>query len=99
MNQNQHNLILVAYFAGINLSNGEQGIFPSVYATDLEFFDTESEVAIKQPESKVFQLHFLGTMEVPRHKGTDILIDAIEKVEPGTKGYIINLLIPLTNSW
>ena len=63
------------------MNNGEQGIFPSVYATDLEFFESESEVSIRQPESKVFQLHFLGTMEVASHKGTDILVDAIEKVK------------------
>ena len=67
-------------FTGINLTNESQGIFPSVYATDLEFYDVNKDTTVKQPTHKQYKLHFLGSMEVSHHKGSDILVDAIEKV-------------------
>lgn len=68
------------YSTGINLTTESQGIFPSVYATDLEFYDVNNDTTVKQPTHKQYKLHFLGSMEVNHHKGSDVLVDAIEKV-------------------
>ncbi|XP_067946806.1 JNK-interacting protein 1-like [Watersipora subatra] len=64
---------------GINLTSQVQGLFPSVYATDLKFYEVNGS-AEKQPSAKLYKLHFLGSMEVNHHKGSDVLVDAIEKI-------------------
>jgi len=70
----------VTFLIGINLHTGKQGIFPQVYATDLKFYQVDEETTIKQPQPKVFKLHFLGSMEVSHHRGSDVMVDAIQKV-------------------
>lgn len=72
--------------AGINLTSESQGIFPSVYATDLEFYKINEQTTVKQPQSKLYKLHFLGSLEVNHHKGSRVLVDAIEKVREGRGG-------------
>ena len=68
-----------ASFLGINLTSQAQGLFPSVYATDLEFYEINDGV-VKQQPTKLYKLHFLGSMEVNHHKGSTVLVDAIERV-------------------
>lgn len=79
---NLHNVIHVYFLSpGINLNTGKQGIFPSVYATDLSFYETDAELEPKsQTVAQIFQLHYLGSLEVNHYKGTDVLMDAIERV-------------------
>ena len=67
------------FFLGINLTSQAQGLFPSVYATDLEFYEINDGV-VKQQPTKLYKLHFLGSMEVNHHKGSTVLVDAIERV-------------------
>ena len=35
-------LLIFHLFAGVNLKSGQQGIFPSMYATDLQFLEEET---------------------------------------------------------
>lgn len=62
---------------GVNLKSGQQGIFPSMYATDLQFLEEETE---EEDGSWRFQLRFLGSVEVNGHKGDEILCQAINKI-------------------
>lgn len=62
---------------GTNLRSGQQGIFPSMYATDLQFLEEETE---EEDGSWRFQLRFLGSVEVNGHKGDEVLCQAINKV-------------------
>ncbi|XP_052087011.1 C-Jun-amino-terminal kinase-interacting protein 1-like isoform X2 [Mytilus californianus] len=62
---------------GVNLRSGQQGIFPSMYATDLQFLEEETE---DEDGSWRFQLRFLGSVEVNGHKGDEVLCQAINKV-------------------
>ncbi|VDI63227.1 mitogen-activated protein kinase 8 interacting protein 1 [Mytilus galloprovincialis] len=62
---------------GVNLRSGQQGIFPSMYATDLQFLEEETE---DEDGSWRFQLRFLGSVEVNSHKGDEVLCQAINKV-------------------
>ncbi|GAB1599493.1 C-Jun-amino-terminal kinase-interacting protein 2-like [Argonauta hians] len=60
---------------GVNLRTGKKGIFPSMYATDLHFLEEDDDDSCKK-----FQVKFLGSLEVSCHKGTEVLVQAINKV-------------------
>lgn len=61
---------------GVNLRSNQTGIFPSMYATDLEFLEEEEE----EIGCSKFLLRFLGSVEVNYHKGDEVLCQAINKV-------------------
>ncbi|KAL3883764.1 hypothetical protein ACJMK2_029996 [Sinanodonta woodiana] len=61
---------------GINLKTNQRGIFPSMYATDLQFLEEDEE----EDETSKFTLKFLGSIEVNYHKGDEILCQAINRV-------------------
>ncbi|KAJ8315687.1 hypothetical protein KUTeg_007837 [Tegillarca granosa] len=63
---------------GVNLRTGKQGVFPSMYATDLDFLEEDTET--DQDGCSKFNLRFLGSVEVNYHKGDDVLVQAINKV-------------------
>lgn len=60
---------------GVNLRTGHKGIFPSMYATDLQFLEEEDDDNVKK-----FQVKFLGSLEVNCHKGTEVICQAINKI-------------------
>lgn len=63
---------------GVNLRTGNQGIFPSAYAVDLEYndFDPSNE----QLKRERYLLGYLGSVETISHKGTGVVCQAIRKI-------------------
>ncbi|XP_062576273.1 uncharacterized protein LOC134238176 [Saccostrea cucullata] len=62
---------------GVNLRSLRRGIFPSMYATDLNFLE---EADTDGDGNFHFNMRFLGSVEVSGHKGDDVLCQAINKV-------------------
>ncbi|GAB6018584.1 JNK-interacting protein 1 [Chamberlinius hualienensis] len=65
---------------GVNLRTGKCGIFPSAYATDVEYteFDPISDGVKLKKES--FFLKYLSSIEVSISKGNQVLCQAIKKI-------------------
>ncbi|XP_060080204.1 C-Jun-amino-terminal kinase-interacting protein 2-like [Ylistrum balloti] len=61
---------------GVNLRTFHRGIFPSMYATDLQFLEDDSET----DGTYHFNMRFLGSVEVNEHKGDAVLCQAINKI-------------------
>ncbi|BFZ24640.1 hypothetical protein BsWGS_27679 [Bradybaena similaris] len=69
---------------GINLRTGERGIFPAMYANDLNFLEESDD----EDEYWKFSMRFLGSVEVASHKGDETLVQAISKVAKSQKGNV-----------
>nr|XP_006819632.1 PREDICTED: c-Jun-amino-terminal kinase-interacting protein 1-like [Saccoglossus kowalevskii] len=69
------------WYEGVNLRNGCEGCFPGVYVREISE-DTESEPGLngKKCFLDTFLMKFLGSVEVPIHKGNDILCKAMQKI-------------------
>ncbi|XP_033102086.1 C-Jun-amino-terminal kinase-interacting protein 1-like [Anneissia japonica] len=69
------------WYEGINLRTGKEGCFPGQYVREVTP-DTETEPGMNGKRMYVnrFHLKFLGSVEVPTHKGNDILCKAMQKV-------------------
>jgi hypothetical protein len=63
---------------GVNLRTGNQGIFPSAYAVDLEYNDFDPST--EQNKRERYLLGYLGSVETLSHKGTGIVCQAIKKI-------------------
>ncbi|OWF50200.1 C-Jun-amino-terminal kinase-interacting protein 1-like [Mizuhopecten yessoensis] len=61
---------------GVNMRTFQRGIFPSMYATDLQFLEDDSET----DGTSHFNMRFLGSVEVNEHKGDTVLCQAINKI-------------------
>lgn len=63
---------------GVNLRTGQQGIFPSAYAVDLDYndFDPTSQKVKKER----YLLGYLGSVETLAHKGTGVVCQAVRKI-------------------
>lgn len=63
---------------GVNLRTGQQGIFPSAYAVDLDYndFDPTSQKVKKER----YLLGYLGSVETMAHKGTGVVCQAVRKI-------------------
>ncbi|KAI8791530.1 JNK-interacting protein 1 isoform X1, partial [Biomphalaria glabrata] len=61
---------------GVNLRTGEKGIFPAMYANDLNFLEESDD----DEDYWKFSMRFLGSVEVTSHKGDETLIQAINQV-------------------
>lgn len=72
---------------GINLRTGEKGIFPAMYANDLNFLEESDE----EEEYWKFSMKFLGSVEVTSHKGDETLVQAINTVALRQKDNIHNV--------
>lgn len=66
---------------GVNMRTGKKGIFPAVYATDLDFL--EGDDGSGRPSK--FTLKFLGSVKMSQHTGTEALCQAIHKVAAGRR--------------
>ncbi|KAK1888090.1 C-Jun-amino-terminal kinase-interacting protein 1 [Dissostichus eleginoides] len=62
---------------GYNMRTGTTGIFPAFYAVRLP---TDTIQAAKDSSIEKFLVRFLGSVQVPIHKGTDMLSSAMQKV-------------------
>jgi hypothetical protein len=69
---------------GLNLRTGLKGIFPSSVITDVHYSDLLSidyQNTVVQIKKERFLLQFLGSVEVFRRKGNQVIRQAIEKIE------------------
>ncbi|XP_014366337.2 JNK-interacting protein 1 [Papilio machaon] len=63
---------------GVNLRTGQQGIFPSAYAVDMEYNDFDpANVKIKRER---YLLGYMGSVETSAHKGTAVVCQAVKKI-------------------
>uniref|UniRef100_A0A3P9ITI3 Mitogen-activated protein kinase 8 interacting protein 1 n=1 Tax=Oryzias latipes TaxID=8090 RepID=A0A3P9ITI3_ORYLA len=65
------------WYEGYNMRTGAHGIFPSYYAIEV----TKDTEMIKSDEwIERYHLKFLGSVQVPYHKGNDVLCAAMQKI-------------------
>lgn len=71
---------------GYNMRTGERGIFPSFYAHEV-VCPVKENVVIKgnSPWVQMFDVQFLGSVEVPHHQGNGILCAAMQKIATARK--------------
>ncbi|XP_068117810.1 C-Jun-amino-terminal kinase-interacting protein 1 isoform X2 [Hyperolius riggenbachi] len=68
------------WYEGYNMRTGEQGIFPAYYAVQVT---KEPDLTAETRASDwvdQFWVKFLGSVQVPYHKGTDVLCTAMQKI-------------------
>uniref|UniRef100_A0A7N8WN79 Mitogen-activated protein kinase 8 interacting protein 1b n=1 Tax=Mastacembelus armatus TaxID=205130 RepID=A0A7N8WN79_9TELE len=64
------------WYEGYNMRTGSRGIFPAYYAIEVK-----DHVALKTSEwMDRYRLKFLGSVQVPYHKGNDVLCAAMQKI-------------------
>lgn len=63
---------------GVNLRSGNQGVFPSAYAVDLEYNDFDP-ASVEQKRER-YLLGYLGSVETLSHKGTGVVCQAVKKI-------------------
>ncbi|XP_065214606.1 JNK-interacting protein 1 [Planococcus citri] len=63
---------------GINLRNGNRGIFPSAYVVDVDYNDFDP--SMQQSKRERFLLSYLGSVETLCHKGNSVLCQAVRKI-------------------
>ncbi|XP_068620159.1 JNK-interacting protein 1 [Battus philenor] len=63
---------------GVNLRTGQQGIFPSAYAVDMEYNDFDPANAMVKRER--YLLGYMGSVETLAHKGTSVVCQAVKKI-------------------
>ncbi|XP_041918231.1 C-Jun-amino-terminal kinase-interacting protein 1 isoform X2 [Alosa sapidissima] len=67
------------WYEGYNMRSGAHGIFPAYYATEI----TKDAEHLKVKTSDWVERHrlkFLGSVQVPYHKGNDVLCAAMQKI-------------------
>ncbi|KAK5868080.1 hypothetical protein PBY51_012524 [Eleginops maclovinus] len=62
---------------GYNMRTGATGIFPAFYAVGMS---KDTNQVAKDSSIEKFLVRFLGSVQVPIHKGTDMLCSAMQKV-------------------
>ncbi|KAM4721341.1 C-Jun-amino-terminal kinase-interacting protein 1 [Rhinophrynus dorsalis] len=68
------------WYEAYNMRTGEHGIFPAYYAVQVTK-DPDPMAASRAPNwVDQFWLKFLGSVQVPYHKGTDVLCTAMQKI-------------------
>ncbi|CAK1588590.1 unnamed protein product [Parnassius mnemosyne] len=80
---------------GVNLRTGQQGIFPSAYAVDMEYNDFDPANAKIKRER--YLLGYMGSVETLAHKGTGVVCQAVKKIvgecagQPGAQPCILEV--------
>ncbi|KAM4747567.1 C-Jun-amino-terminal kinase-interacting protein 2 [Rhinophrynus dorsalis] len=71
---------------GYNMRTGERGIFPSFYAHEV-ICPVKENVVLRgnSPWVQMFDVQFLGSVEVPHHQGNGILCAAMQKIATARK--------------
>nr|XP_039254511.1 C-Jun-amino-terminal kinase-interacting protein 1-like [Styela clava] len=67
------------WYEGLNMRTGERGAFPCYYAQSIVSYLDELTVCEDEVWERFF-LYFIGSVEVPCHKGNDVLCQAMYKV-------------------
>ncbi|KAM7015304.1 C-Jun-amino-terminal kinase-interacting protein 1 isoform 1-T1 [Tautogolabrus adspersus] len=68
------------WYEGYNMRTGARGIFPAYYAIEVAK-DSDSDKEVKSSEwMDRYRLKFLGSVQVPFHKGNDVLCAAMQKI-------------------
>ncbi|KAL4717756.1 hypothetical protein ACJJTC_000905 [Scirpophaga incertulas] len=63
---------------GVNLRTGQQGIFPTAYAVDMDYSDFDpANTKIKRER---YLLGYMGSVETLAHKGTGVVCQAVKKI-------------------
>ena len=65
------------------MRSGQQGIFPSAYAVDMDYSDFDPSTPKVKRER--YLLGYLGSVETRCHKGNAVLCQAVKKIV-GTSG-------------
>lgn len=60
------------------MRTGNQGVFPSAYAVDLEYNDFDP-TSVEQKRER-YLLGYLGSVETLSHKGTGVVCQAVKKI-------------------
>ncbi|XP_078405534.1 C-Jun-amino-terminal kinase-interacting protein 1 isoform X2 [Cetorhinus maximus] len=69
------------WYHAYNMRTGERGIFPAYYALEVNVEQGHfTAVAEKNDWIDMFHLKFLGSVQVPYHKGNDVLCAAMQKI-------------------
>uniref|UniRef100_A0A673X257 Mitogen-activated protein kinase 8 interacting protein 1 n=1 Tax=Salmo trutta TaxID=8032 RepID=A0A673X257_SALTR len=67
------------WYEGYNMRTGTRGIFPAYYA--MEVFKEPESFKVKSSEwVDRYHMKFLGSVQVPYHKGNDVLCAAMQKI-------------------
>ncbi|KAK1798609.1 hypothetical protein P4O66_006901 [Electrophorus voltai] len=67
------------WYEGYNMRTGARGIFPAYYA--LEVTKEPEQVKVRSADwVERYRLKFLGSVQVPYHKGNDVLCAAMQKI-------------------
>ncbi|XP_029284110.1 C-Jun-amino-terminal kinase-interacting protein 1 isoform X2 [Cottoperca gobio] len=67
------------WYEGYNMRTGARGIFPAYYAIEMTK-DAESYKVKSSEWMDRYRLKFLGSVQVPFHKGNDVLCAAMQKI-------------------
>lgn len=69
------------WYEAYNMRTGDRGIFPAYYAIEVTK-DTDHVTALAKSSDWVdqFRVKFLGSVQVPYHKGNDVLCAAMQKI-------------------
>ncbi|XP_038558200.1 C-Jun-amino-terminal kinase-interacting protein 1 [Micropterus salmoides] len=67
------------WYEGYNMRTGARGIFPAYYAIEVTK-DPESYKVKSSEWMDRYRLKFLGSVQVPFHKGNDVLCAAMQKI-------------------
>lgn len=67
------------WYEGYNMRTGARGIFPAYYAIEVTK-DAESYKVKSSEWMDRYRLKFLGSVQVPYHKGNDVLCAAMQKI-------------------
>ncbi|KAM9408253.1 C-Jun-amino-terminal kinase-interacting protein 1 [Pholidichthys leucotaenia] len=67
------------WYEGYNMRTGARGIFPAYYAIEVTK-DTDSYKVKSSEWMDRYRLKFLGSVQVPYHKGNDVLCAAMQKI-------------------
>ncbi|CAL8245456.1 unnamed protein product [Lota lota] len=68
------------WYEGYNMRTGSRGIFPSYYAVEVAKEESESYKAKSNEWMDRYRMKFLGSVQVPYHKGNDVLCAAMQKI-------------------
>uniref|UniRef100_A0A3B4HDE1 Mitogen-activated protein kinase 8 interacting protein 1 n=1 Tax=Pundamilia nyererei TaxID=303518 RepID=A0A3B4HDE1_9CICH len=67
------------WYEGYNMRTGARGVFPAYYAVEVTK-DTENYKVKSNEWIDRYRLKFLGSVQVPYHKGNDVLCAAMQKI-------------------
>ncbi|XP_074523102.1 C-Jun-amino-terminal kinase-interacting protein 1 isoform X2 [Halichoeres trimaculatus] len=67
------------WYEGYNMRTGARGIFPAYYAIEVAK-DSDSDKVKSGEWMDRYRLKFLGSVQVPFHKGNDVLCAAMQKI-------------------